>query len=100
MQQSKNIKNGSNCDFDKEHGKAAGNQDIFVLLSTAPIPSLKDGDDYRIPSRCILITPENWQSYFGLYAARSYLFAKQVQDYRKLHTVNLEKRKFREIDKT
>jgi hypothetical protein len=85
VQQYKNIKNGNHCDFDKEHGKAAGNHDIFVLISTAPIPSLKHGDDYKIPSRCILVTPENWQSYFGLYAARSYLFAKRAQDDHKLH---------------
>ncbi|KAL1968930.1 hypothetical protein VTN77DRAFT_1291 [Rasamsonia byssochlamydoides] len=87
VQQYKNVKNGGSVDFHEERDKAASNKDIFVLISTASIPSLKDGDDYKIPFRCVLVAPENWEKYFGPYAGRLYLVAKRAQ-----------KRKIDEVD--
>ena len=38
----KHVKSGR-LDFRKEHGKAAGDNDIFVLFCTSSVPSLRNG---------------------------------------------------------
>ena len=65
--------------FHQERKKAAAPDDIFVFFTTSSIPSLKVDGDYNVPSRSVVVTEENWQHYFGPYAARSYLFAKQFE---------------------
>ncbi|KAE8144254.1 hypothetical protein BDV25DRAFT_145818 [Aspergillus avenaceus] len=68
--------NGPGINFQKERDKAVSGEDIFVLVSTAPsIRSLGN----EIPDRCVVVLGENWQSYFGPYAARSYLVAKSAK---------------------
>ena len=75
--QYKHLRKGS-FDFNKEKNKAAGTNDIFALFCTSSIPRLRDNNRYHIPPRSILVAKDNWDSYFGPYASRSYLFAKET----------------------
>ena len=75
--QYKHVKSGR-LDFRKEHGKAAGDNDIFVLFCTSSVPSLRNGQSYNVPPGTLLVTEENWNQYFGPYAGRSYLVAKKI----------------------
>lgn len=64
--------------FVDEKSKAAGADDIFVLFCTSSVPSLRHQNAYHVPDNTILVTRENWNAYFGPYAGRSYLLAKQA----------------------
>lgn len=75
--QFKNTKEGR-LNFQRERMKAAGSDDIFALFCTSSIPSLRTNGTYHVPSGTVLVVKENWQNYFGPYAGRSYLFAKEV----------------------
>jgi len=75
--QYKHVKSGR-LDFRKEHDKAAGHSDIFVLFCTSSVPSLRNGQTYNVPPGTLLVTEENWSQYFGPYAGRSYLVAKKI----------------------
>jgi hypothetical protein len=75
--QYKHVKTG-HFNFQREHGNAAGDNDVFVLFCTSSVPSLRNGDSYNVPPRSLLIAEENWDQYFGLYVGRSYLVAKEI----------------------
>jgi hypothetical protein len=82
VHQFKSIKSGSHCKFHQEHDKAASTEDIFILVSTARIPSVNvNGSNYEenIPTGSILVVPDNWKTYFGPYAGRLYLVANQLK---------------------
>lgn len=68
------AKGGSKIEFDSERSKAVSQHDVFVLITTAD--SIPFG--VQVPDRCVLVCGENWNKYFGPYAARSYLWAKRV----------------------
>lgn len=76
--QYKNVQAGR-LRFHEERAKAAGIDDIFILFCTSSVPSLRDHNGYHVPHNTIIVDRENWNSYFGPYAARSYLLAKQVR---------------------
>lgn len=82
VHQLKSVKSGSHCKFHQERDKAASPEDIFILVSTARIPSVNvNGSNYEenIPTRSILVVPDNWEPYFGPYAGRLYLVANQLK---------------------
>lgn len=75
--QFKNTKEGR-LNFHGERTKAAGPDDIFALFCTSSISRLRVNSTYNVPPGTVLVVKENWQNYFGPYAGRSYLFAKEV----------------------
>lgn len=86
-QQYKKVQKGR-LNFNEERAKAAGVNDVFVLFCTSSIRSLCNDGKYVVPPGCILVVEENWEKYFGPYAGRSYLFAREV----------VRKRKFDKLD--
>ena len=75
--QFKNTRRPSNFHLERE--KAAAPGDIFVFITTSSVPSLQVNGIYNVPPGCVVVTEENWKDYFGPYAGRSYLFAKQLE---------------------
>lgn len=75
--QFKNTKGGQ-LNFQREHIKAAGPDDIFALFCTSSISSLRVNNTYNVPPGTVLVVKENWQRYFGPCAGRLYLFAKEI----------------------
>ena len=75
--QFKNARGPSN--FHEEREKAAAPDDIFVFFTTSSIPSLQANGTYDIPPGSVIVMEENWKDYFGPYAGRLYLFAKQLE---------------------
>jgi hypothetical protein len=78
VHQYKCVENGNKVNLKDERNKAAGNDDIIFLCCTSDIPSLRQ-NGYQVPPGYIVVTEKNWQSYFGPYAARSYIVARETQ---------------------
>jgi hypothetical protein len=72
VHQYKNVRDASKVKFDEERKKAAGDNDIFCFFCTSNIPSLQN-----VPYGSVVVTEKNWKSYFGPYAARSFIYARE-----------------------
>lgn len=79
VHQYKHVKT-ARLNFDLECEKAASAGDIIVMFCTSSIPSLKKDGRYYVPRNCILVAKENWDEYFGPYAARAGLFAELLRE--------------------
>jgi len=63
----------TSTDFIREWGKAAAAKDIFIFFTTGPA---QDGLVKALSSRGGLVTEEQFESYFGIFAARAFTAAK------------------------
>lgn len=78
VQQYKNVQKRL-INSKEEHEKSAGPNDIFARFCTSTIPGLCNDGTYDVPQGSILVAKENWDEYFGPYAGRSYVFAREVE---------------------
>lgn len=68
---------------EEEHDKSASGNDISILFCTSSVPSLQTHD---MPHGTGLVAKENWDKYFGPYASRCYLVARETLRKRSLMT--------------
>ncbi|MCR2590915.1 hypothetical protein NSP20_23780, partial [Salmonella enterica] len=78
-QQCKNLQKGF-PDLDREREKAASPEDVFTLFCTSSIPRLRDGEAYTVPPGNVLVAMDNWGDYFGPYAGRFYVCAREIRE--------------------
>lgn len=89
VHQYKDIRDGSKVKFDIERNKAAGDNDIFCLFCTGDCPKLLQS----VPYRSIVVIAKNWNDYFGPFAARSFIYARNVEKTSREKAISLRGRK-------